>query len=144
MSLLKDKLNLRPGKTNEPTRFDNSIEESDKLGSYISNAKAFLEKDDLDSAFLYLSKEFHKDTADFYRCARLFEELADKYQEQENYEKALENIEYTISSWTKEAARLESQERNVEICYNNINRLEQKAIEIENKIHNYYKLKRGN
>ncbi|MCC7552088.1 hypothetical protein KO317_00285 [Candidatus Micrarchaeota archaeon] len=143
MTLL-DKLNITPGKTIEGKKFDTTIEEGETFEAYIFNAKKFLDRGDLESTFLNLSKAFHKETPNYYRCARLFETLAIKYEEVGDFRKALENIEYSISSWIKEAERLKSQERDVESCHNNIERLEKISINLENKINSEFKIKRGN
>ncbi len=135
---MEKEINLKkiPEKNKQVDVYNATIKEGESLESFISLAEKSLERGDLTSAYGYISEEFHTFDPVYRDCARIFEKIAEKYIELGDIEKAVEHLEFAISSWTKESERLESRNRSLDTCNKNINRLDNKILILqkENKI----------
>jgi len=131
-----DKLDFIPEVGPENNLINTVVKEGEKIGAHLFLAEKSLDIGDLTSASLYVREEFHSEVPLYYDCGKMFEKIADVYVERKEYEKAIENIEYSISSWMKEADRVKSLGGNTRICYNNINKLEKINKDIYKLIHN--------
>lgn len=126
-------LRLTPEVNREVEVYNAIITEGEKVKVYTKLAKESLEQGDLISASKYTRGEFHNLVPLYMDCARLFEKIAMEYDKRGDYEKAKEHLGYAISSWTREAERLEIQNRSVKNCNDNISRLTDLITSIEQK-----------